>query len=334
MSDVVILDPNSEIKTIGELTKVEEVSTQVYQQNVGGPTRPSKALEPGKTQDKPVADPNNPNILRSTQAGVFISSMPCPTQGDKGNRWVSDLQRLVGVGIAWVMYIKEKEILDMKMDLANQYYELAREMWDHFLDTYVPCEIKEVAEVGVAPPEVDYDYDAGLYGEVCDILFNRVEQEFLRLSKLYCLCPSPGLLSAFNLGLDAMRGDMVNFSYRASEAEYQADLALWWNRRMTTLNRGRDLLSTSAKYTAMGADARDEYADLWRSVGGGAMTALSYFSNRQVTEPYKHYTPAVNMEAYGVTGTSLQLNGAPQVGPVYPFMQSTTNNGLFETPNY
>lgn len=232
-------------------------------------------------------------------SGVHVAAMPCPTVTDKGNTWIADAQRVANIALAWGLYAKETEILNMKMDTANEYYRLAREMWDHFLATYAPCEVNQVIEASTPAPTVNYDYDRGLYGQVADTVFAKAEAEFLRMTKQHCVCPSAGLINGFNTALDTMRGDMVNFSMRASEAEAEVEKDVWWNRRMATLNMGRGLLSTAASYSRMGIDARDEYQDIWRGIGMGAMRSLSYFSSRSVATPYEHTTPDVNNMGYG-----------------------------------
>jgi hypothetical protein len=233
---------------------------------------------------------------------------------DKGNTWIADAQRVANIALAWGLYIKDTEILNMKMDTANEYYRLAREMWDHFLTTYRPCEINQVIEASAAAPTVQYDPDRGVYGQVADIVFAKAESEFLRMTKQHCVCPSTGLINGFNVALDTMRGDMVNFSMRASEAEAEVEKDVWWNRRIATLNMGRGLLSTAADYSKMGLDARDEYQDIWRGIGAGAMRSLSYFSSRNVATPYEHTTPDINNMGY-----SSDKKG--NVFPVHMFME-------------
>lgn len=277
------------IQSVDKIAEMSHIKALSYIQSVGGPAMPSK-LVTKEGQRAPTG---------ATGSGVHVAAMPCPTVTDKGNTWIADAQRVANIALAWGLYIKETEILNMKMETANEYYRLAREMWDHFLSTYAPCEVNQVIEVSANAPDVKYDYDRGLYGQVADTVFAKAEAEFLRMTKQHCVCPSAGLVSGFNTALDTMRGDMVNFSMRASEAEAEVEKDVWWNRRMATLNMGRGLLSTAAAYSRMSVDARDEYQDIWRGVGSGAMTALAYFNSRNVAEAYEHYTPDVNNMGYG-----------------------------------
>lgn len=294
MVDVVAIEGPIDVSTVGVVQKIAEMShikALSYIQSVGGPIYPTRLLT-HEGERAPNEDPQR-------SSGVHIASMPCPMVTDKGNTWIADAQRMANIALAWGLYLKDTEILNMKMDTANEYYRLAREMWDHFLDTYRPCEINQVIEVSEAPPVVEYDPDRGTYGQVADIVFANAEREFLRMTKQHCVCPSQGLISGFNIALDTMRGDMVNFSMRASEAEAEVEKDVWWNRRIATLNMGRGLLSTAANYSKMGMDARDAYQDIWNGIGMGAMRTLSYFSTRNIADPYEHTTPDINNTGYG-----------------------------------
>lgn len=221
---------------------------------------------------------------KNGEPGVHIAAWPCPKVNDTGVNTSWDWRVAAATAVALLSTAAAYTIADLQYQTAKAYWKLARERWDYFLGTYRPCEVREVAEACTAIiPEANYNYAINAYTNGASLAFARADREVLRLSSLYCVCPSRSLAADVELMRSQLTGDGVNYAMRREEATAEALDDVRWNRKIGVLNRGRGLLAESTSYARAATDMYDQFGKSVSAVAAGATQFLGYAMNRNPT---------------------------------------------------
>jgi hypothetical protein len=237
-----------------------------------------------------------------TIENVKIAEWPCPKVNNEGVSGSWDWRVAGSVAVALLSTAAAYTIAEQQYQTAKAYWKLARERWDYFLNTYRPCEEREVAEACTAiVPTANYDRAIMGYTSGVTLAYSRADDEILRLSKLYCVCTNASLVKDIELMRSQMVGDGVNYAIRREESVAEALDDVRWNRKIGVLNRGRGLLSQSTSYARAASDMYDQFGKSVSAVAQGATQFLGYAMNRNDT-----VYPARNQQQYpGYAGYSV-----------------------------
>jgi len=176
-----------------------------------------------------------------------------------------------------------------QQDLAEAYYELAREMRQYWNSYYRPSEILFVQEVSAEQPYTpQYELVAGRYSLNIRRQFGNMFDQVNRCSNRYCTGLTKALTRDIIIAQAQVMGDAMNFGYRYEEFRKDAKDDVRFSRRITMLGLGRDMLQQALSYgqaaSNMGeaaARTMGAAAEARMSVGGGLASAMGYLSSRR-----------------------------------------------------
>lgn len=165
--------------------------------------------------------------------------------------------------------------------LATQQYEIAKDYLDiakwwrnYYNSTYRPWEDKELEEAW-ALKEIDpiYDTIVGRTRTYGRLQFKGLAEKSIQCTSEYCTGLREALLKdVINSEATAMAA-LSNLGYRNERAYVEARNDVRWERRMETLNRGRDMIAQNIQFSKL---AFGIFGDLGKQAGLGAAGAVRY----------------------------------------------------------
>lgn len=245
--------------------------------------------------------------------GVHIAALPCPTVNNAGVTGSWSWRTAAATAVALLSTAAAYEMADMQYQTAKRYWQLARERWDYFLNTYKPCEQKEVVEACTAPiPVPKYKAVQKAYTTGVQLAFDHATADIMQLSALYCVCPDMSLAKDVDLMRSQFIGDGISYAMRREEAMSEALDDLRWNRKIGVLNRGRGLLAQSASFARTASDMYDQYGKSMSAVASGATEFLGYSLNRNPTDYPERQVMNGGYAGYSVPPQS-SIDGVEQI---------------------
>lgn len=208
-----------------------------------------------------------------------------------------------GAQIAIAVYnaIKQEEIADKQMDLAESWYSHADYKWERFKGNYMPLEKRLLNEtVNKAVPKLDCDgaeirADQSVYSS-----YTIMDRFFRRQSQQYRLCIKDSTVTDIMNNRALMLVDMKNYNYADDRwfRDFKDDQR--WSRRSNMLNLGRNLDSMALAYGSIASKTFGAVGAQYDRVAQGAMQALGYFGARNDT-----YMPHTMLGTIGQSQGSL-----------------------------
>lgn len=208
-----------------------------------------------------------------------------PAYDNDGERSEKFWQKAAAVGVATLNTVAMIAIANKQYSIAKEYANLAKEKWERFKATYMPCEQKEIAEACATPEYTKLYADQGAtYSQLVRQAFGRLDGVLSGLAKRYSLCLDTSLTADVGLVQSTALTDSVNFAYRYEEARKEAQDDLRWNRRAQSLNRGRDIEANAARYADMASSILSGLGNTLSEGLTGALNGLGYLSARAPTQ--------------------------------------------------
>lgn len=249
----------------------------------------------GGTLDEVTEIKSIPSIgSESGLAGIHIASLPCPKVTGDGLTKGWQILDLIGKATAVLASHRAFKAAQMQNKIAREYYNLAKDEWDYFYNTFRPLEQAELAEIHATDP-YKADYTTALEGHDCsDSVFENMTTHRERLMGMFCVCANLDSSINYDLALSTIRGDSKNFARRYAEKQAQKLDDLRWNRKIAAAGRGRGLLSQSADLARISADKFGQYSNAMTKFAGQAAEFSGYIRNRMETVYNGEHTNRIN----------------------------------------
>ena len=226
--------------------------------------------------------------------GIHIASLPCPKVTGDGLTKGWQILDLIGKATAVLASHRAFKAAQMQNKIAREYYNLAKDEWDYFYNTFRPLEQAELAEIHAEDP-YKADYDSALKGHDCsDSVFENMNTHRDKVMGMFCVCPNLDSTINYDLALSTIRGDSKNFARRYAEKQALKLDDLRWNRKLAAAGRGRGLLSQSADLARISADKFGQYSNAMTKFAGQAAEFSGYIRNRMETVYNGEHTNRIN----------------------------------------
>ena len=227
-------------------------------------------------------------------AGIHIAALPCPSVTGEGMTRGWQILDIIGKATAVLASHRALKAAQMQNKIAREYYNLAKDEWDYFYNTFRPLEQAELAEIHATDP-YKADYTTALEGHDCsDSVFENMTTHRERLMGMFCVCTNLDSSINYDLALSTIRGDSKNFARRYAEKQAQKLDDLRWNRKIAAAGRGRGLLSQSADLARISADKFGNYSNAMTKFAGQSAEFSEYIRNRMETVYNGEHTNRIN----------------------------------------
>lgn len=176
------------------------------------------------------------------------------------------------------------QMADLQYEIAKSYLDISQGWRDHYNTYYKPVEDQELAEAwALSTTTPMYDIAVGRARSFVRISLRGRADQAIRCTSEYCTGLRGALLKdATNAEATALAA-ASNLGYRNERAYVVARDNVRWERRMQTIQRGRNLVANNVQYSSLAAGI---FGDLGRQAGlgaGGAIRYLAYSNNREET---------------------------------------------------
>lgn len=263
---------------------------------------------------------------------IMGAKSPCDffPQPQVTNSGVTDnatFAQIAATTVAAVTTAASVKIANKQIDIANDYFDIARQKWDRFLNKYQPCEVKEMAEACNTPEYVpQYDTQADAYENNVNVQYGLAADEINDFARCYCVPIDNSFFRDLALSQVQLSVDSGNYAYRYEENRKDNKDDVRWNRRGQALNRGRNLQNEAASYAQAASRAYSSLGDSVRQAGEGAATALGYFQTRNNTVyPTRTALARPNASMVGANGF-MKVNGDNSIVSPSPMPISDPTN--------
>ncbi len=253
--------------------------------------------------------------LASAQAGGVSGLLSpisfCHWQADEttniGYNFWSILFNAAQIAIAVYNAIKQEEIADKQMDLAERWYDHAEYKWERFRDHYMPLEKKLVREVSSAPvPKLDCLSSANRAKDGVNSAYDIMDRYLNKKLRAYNSCLHPTYETRLNNQKTIMQVDATNYNYVDDRwyRDYKDDKR--WGRRSNVLNLGRNLSNMAFKYGSIAQQTFGAVGAQYNRAASSAMYALGYFGARNDTYMPHSYLGTAGRGEGGIAGTAVK----------------------------
>lgn len=227
---------------------------------------------------------NTENVKSFLGVSSPCEFFPQPQVTDGGVLTNANLAQAAATAVAIATTAASVNIANKQQAIANSYYNMARQKWDRFLNSYKPCETKEIAEACNTPEYVpQYDTQADAYENNVNVQYGIATDEINDLSRTYCVSIDNSLFRDLALSQAQLSVDSSNFAYRYEEHRKDTKDDVRWNRRSQALNRGRNLQNEAASYAQAASKAYGSLGNSVQQAAEGASTMLGYLQTRRDT---------------------------------------------------
>lgn len=200
------------------------------------------------------------------------------------NVWVTQILNGIGVAIALLNAYIQAKIMDLKKDLADSYYEMAKYKWERFINNYMPLEKKLLQEVStVAIATMNCDDDRARAESAVNSAYALLQQHLARLKKSLHICIDENMLYVLETRRVLSLIDTENFNL--SDDRYWCDILNddRWNKRSNVLDLGRNISTIAQSYGKLSKQAGAQVAGQADTAANAILTSIGYFGARNDT---------------------------------------------------
>lgn len=214
--------------------------------------------------------------------------MACnPTQTD-GCSWITanNVVAAASIAVATINTIAAISMQNKQLELARDYWKMARSLHDYYFNYFIPKEKEIIEEAFSQTPYVPkYELEGGRAVAAVNRQFKTVLDDTMRCISRYCTGMKRSALMDYALQQANARADAQNFAYRAEEFRKDAKDDIIWARKKEVVQLGRGLGSEAASYAQVAAGA-------YGTIGAQAANA----AGASMQEAFKRLAPAPNYE--------------------------------------
>ena len=233
-------------------------------------------------------------------------------------------QALQGVVFAGLQYASQDRTSDLQYDIANRQMVIAEEEYQRYKDKYVECEDALAAEIcAITCVEVDYDTRADRAERDVRKQFTIARSKVERLRMRYCAHDM--LMDICDMEKEEALAVVIarDIAYRYSETYRDLLDERRWQRRVTILNHGRNIMSgQSSDYsqgagmaTAVLSQKQENLDNLLGTISG----AIGGIANARVGRNLVNYT---TNNPYAINNTPVPQSGVAPVQSGFAPLQS------------
>ena len=238
-------------------------------------------------------------------APIRFSNWAAPEISDAGEGAWSNLWQAAATAIALYNAKIQGDINKEQMNLANQYYDMAKYKLDRFMKNYKPLEEKLLRETRTTPVrELDCDDDRKRSKASVDSAFSSLSEYASRQAKKLRVCVDKSMLGMMAYRQNMMLADTENYNLLDDQfyTDYKNDQR--WNRRSNVLNLGRNMGAQALSYGDVARTLMGNLSGQLDKITGSLMTAVGYFGARNDT-----YYPNTFLSSYGGMNNNLVSTG-------------------------
>lgn len=220
--------------------------------------------------------------------GMFDTIRFChwaaPEYGGQGEKWWTMLFQAAALAIAIANGVAQSEIADMRQDLADRYYNMAKYKWDRFSQKYMPLEKKLLNETSSAPiRDIDCAGADTRAQQAVNLAYDGILDFMARTVKSYRLCIDESYTTVVDNRRNLMTVDTEN--YNLADERWFTDVKndQRWNRRSNVLNLGRNLSSQAMSYGDVANSLLKQVGAQLDRAASGMIQAFGYYGARNDT---------------------------------------------------
>lgn len=242
-----------------------------------------------------------------------FANWAAPEISNKGENAWSDAWRLAALAISLLNREAQRQIAKKQEDLANQYYDMAKEKLDRFMGNYKPLEVALVNEVRSTPVrEMDCADDRKRAKNAVSPSYKRLDKYVSSQSKARHICIDRSFngFMAFKQALMLVDTENYNLIDDQFYTDYKNDQR--WNRRSNVLNLGRNMGAIAMSYGNVARTLAGQLGSQLDKVTGSLMSVIGYFGAQNDT-----YFPNMYLSGYGGMNNQL-VSTMNSAGSPYP----------------
>lgn len=281
MPDCTCADPNQLANTIKEQAKTtrgaNENNIRFLDQTLYG-----RRL----TADVSAGDVSAASVGSSKpEHGAFSNLRFChwtpPEYGSTGESLWTNLWQAAQLAISIALATIQGQISDKNQDLAEGYYQMAKNKWDRFRNKYMPLEKDLLYEVSSVPePQMDCDDDRERAENAVNLSYDLMDKYLAQRARLYRICLDNTSTRQMNLGRSLTLVDTENYNLQDDRwfTDYKSDQR--WSRRSDVLNLGRNMGSIAQEYGKVARALGQDVGAITDKVAGSLSMAIGYYGSR------------------------------------------------------
>lgn len=242
-----------------------------------------------------------------------FANWAAPEISNKGENAWSKAWQLAALAIGVLNRAAQADIAKEQETLANQYYDMAKDKLDRFMEKYKPFEIALVDEVRTNPVrEMDCADDRKRAQKAVNPSYKRMDKFVSSQSKARHICIDRSFNGFLSFRQALMLVDTENYNLIDDQfyTDYKNDQR--WNRRSNVLNLGRNMGAQAMSYGDVARTLSGQLSGQLDKVTGSLMSVVGYFGARNDT-----YFPNMYLSGYGGMNNQL-VSTMNSAGSPYP----------------
>ena len=267
---------------------------------------------------------------KTDQVDKTMAHWMFPQTTSKGYIAENIIQNALTIAMALLQVVVSKKIEDLKLELAENYYDMAKYKWQRFIDYYMPLEKKLLQEVSsVAIATMNCADDRSRAESSVNSAYALLQQQLARIRKSLHICIDSNMLSVIEYRRVLMLVDTEN--YNLSDDNYWCDILNddRWNKRSTVLDLGRGISSLSQSYGALAKQSADTAGGQMMAFTNSVINSMGYFGARNETQ-YPHYALMSGVNTDDVLNGSVVNSGAVVETSDFESLLSSSGSKSFE----
>lgn len=236
---------------------------------------------------------------------IRFSNWAAPEVSNTGEGVWSNLWQAAATAIALYNVKMQGDISDEQMNLANQYYDMAKYKLDRFMKNYKPLEEKLLRETRTTPVrEMDCADDRKRAKASVNSAYESLSEYASRQAKKLRVCVDESMMGFLGFRQNTLLVDTENYNLLDDQfyTDYKNDQR--WNRRSNVLNLGRNMGAQALSYGDVARSLMGNLSGQLDKITGSLMTAVGYFGARNDT-----YYPSNFLSSYGGMNNNLVSTG-------------------------
>ena len=225
------------------------------------------------------------------------------------------LWQAIQTAIATLNASVQGQIADLQQELAESYYQMAKDKWNRFKNYYMPLEKELLAEVSTtAEPEMDCDDDRERAENAVNTAYDLMDAFLSKRANMYRICLDDTAIRQMSLQRSLMLVDTENYNLVDDQwfVDFKSDQR--WARRSQVLNLGRNMGSLAMEYGKVSRALAQDVGAISDKVAGSLSAAIGYYGSRFDTYYPTSYLSTAGQASSTLVGTTTTASNAASSG--------------------